>query len=126
MKKDGPSAGLGMCLAFISLLSARPVPSALAFTGELTLRGAVTPIGGVREKVLGAHRAGVSRVYLPERNRRDVESELKGKKHGVDVRYVADVRGAVREVWDKEAWKDQDVEGTGKRGKREIVREARL
>lgn len=120
VKKDGPSAGLCMTIALISLLANRPVPSSVAFTGELTLRGAVTPVGGIREKVLGAQRAGVTRVYLPERNRRDVESELKGKAHGVEVRYVRDVEGAVMEIWGRGAWTSR--EGTRK----DFPREARL
>lgn len=71
-KKDGPSAGIAMICAFVSLLSGVAVPSSIAMTGEITLRGAVTPVGGVKEKVLGAHRAGVRKVILPKRNRRDV------------------------------------------------------
>ncbi|KAG8994663.1 hypothetical protein FRB90_000367 [Tulasnella sp. 427] len=71
-KKDGPSAGIAMICAFVSLLSGLKVPSTIAMTGEITLRGAVTAVGGVKEKVLGAHRAGIRRVILPARNRRDI------------------------------------------------------
>ncbi|KAG8989042.1 hypothetical protein FRB90_002436 [Tulasnella sp. 427] len=71
-KKDGPSAGIAMICAFVSLLSGLKVPSTIAMTGEITLRGAVTAVGGVKEKVLGAHRAGIRRVILPVRNRRDI------------------------------------------------------
>jgi ATP-dependent Lon protease len=61
IKKDGPSAGIAMVMAFVSLLSDRAVPPTTAMTGEITLRGLVTPVGGIKEKVLGAHRAGIKR-----------------------------------------------------------------
>ena len=71
--KDGPSAGVAMFIALASLLTGRPVRSDLAMTGEISLRGLVLPIGGVKEKVLAALRAGITTVMLPERNRRDLE-----------------------------------------------------
>ncbi len=71
--KDGPSAGLAMVLAVASLFSGRPVASETGMTGEATLRGRVLPVGGIKMKVLAAHRAGLKRVILPRRNERDLE-----------------------------------------------------
>ncbi|OGA30279.1 MAG: endopeptidase La [Betaproteobacteria bacterium RIFCSPLOWO2_02_FULL_65_24] len=71
--KDGPSAGVAMFLAIVSLLSGKPVKSEVAMTGEISLRGLVLPIGGVKEKVLAALRAGIGTVMLPARNRKDLE-----------------------------------------------------
>jgi ATP-dependent Lon protease len=71
--KDGPSAGVAMLAALASLASRRPVRGDVAMTGEITLRGKVLPVGGIKEKVLAAHRAGIQQVILPRRNERDLE-----------------------------------------------------
>jgi ATP-dependent Lon protease len=71
--KDGPSAGVGMVTALASLLSGRPVKHTVGMTGEITLQGRVLPIGGVKQKVLAAHAAGLTDVILPERNRGDLD-----------------------------------------------------
>ncbi len=73
VKKDGPSAGITITTALLSLLTGRQIRARTAMTGEMTLRGEVLPVGGIREKVVAARRAGVRRVILPERNRADVE-----------------------------------------------------
>ena len=71
--KDGPSAGVAMFTALVSLLTGRTVRSNTAMTGEISLRGLVLPVGGIKEKVTAAARAGLTRVMLPARNRRDFE-----------------------------------------------------
>jgi ATP-dependent Lon protease len=71
--KDGPSAGVAMFMALVSLMTNRTISSDTAMTGEISLRGLVLPVGGIKEKVVAAHRAGLKRVMLPARNRRDFD-----------------------------------------------------
>jgi ATP-dependent Lon protease len=73
LPKDGPSAGVAMVMALASLFSDRPLPAEVGITGEITLRGRILPVGGVKMKVLAAHRAGLKTVYLPARNRADLD-----------------------------------------------------
>jgi ATP-dependent Lon protease len=92
--KDGPSAGVTIMTAVASLVSRRPVRSDVAMTGEITLRGKVLPVGGIKEKVLAAHRAGIRTVILPSRNERDVEDvpeELRRELRFVFVDEAEDV-----------------------------------
>jgi ATP-dependent Lon protease len=74
--KDGPSAGVTMATALVSLISGRPVKSAVSMTGEITLRGQVLPVGGIKEKVLAAYRAGSKTVILPKKNQADLEEDI--------------------------------------------------
>ena len=94
VKKDGPSAGIAMACAFVSLLSGACVSKDIAMTGEITLRGRVAPVGGIRMKVLGAHRAQVRKIILPWANRKDVEHdvapELRREMQFVFVRTVSE------------------------------------
>ena len=86
--KDGPSAGIGMCTALVSALTSIPVRSSVAMTGEITLRGEVLPIGGLKEKLLAAHRGGIKTVLIPEENRRDLAEIPQNIKQSLDIRPV--------------------------------------
>jgi len=84
--KDGPSAGVSMCTALVSVLTSVPVRSDVAMTGEITLRGEVLPIGGLKEKLLAALRGGISTVLIPEENRRDLTEIPRNIKQNLDIR----------------------------------------
>ncbi|MGH8548642.1 MAG: endopeptidase La [Methylococcales bacterium] len=86
--KDGPSAGIGMCTALVSALTQIPVRSNVAMTGEITLRGEVLPIGGLKEKLLAAHRGGISTVLIPEENEKDLIEMPKNIKQNLDIKSV--------------------------------------
>ena len=92
--KDGPSAGIGMCTALVSALTRIPVRSDVAMTGEITLRGEVLPIGGLKEKLLAAQRGGIAVVLIPEENRKDlveIPENVKGKLDIRPVRWIDEV-----------------------------------
>lgn len=86
--KDGPSAGIAMCTALVSALTGIPVRSAVAMTGEITLRGEVLPIGGLKEKLLAAHRGGISIVIIPDDNRKDLAEMPSSVLERLNVRPV--------------------------------------
>jgi ATP-dependent Lon protease len=86
--KDGPSAGIGMCTALVSALTRIPVRSDVAMTGEITLRGEVLPIGGLKEKLLAAHRGGIATVLIPSENEKDLAEIPDNIKDKLDIRAV--------------------------------------
>jgi len=94
--KDGPSAGVAMFLALASLLAGKPVRSDVAMTGEISLRGLVLPIGGVKEKVLAALRAGIKTVMLPRRNQKDLEDVPAAAREKLEFVWLETVEDAVR------------------------------
>ncbi|MEK7251142.1 MAG: endopeptidase La, partial [Bacteroidota bacterium] len=94
--KDGPSAGVTMLTALTSLLTNRLVRNDLAMTGEITLRGAVLPIGGVKEKVLAAHRAGIKTIILPERNKLDLDEVPKAAIEGMTFHFVKEMADVLK------------------------------
>jgi ATP-dependent Lon protease len=94
--KDGPSAGVTIMTALASLASGRPVRSDVAMTGEITLRGKVLPVGGIKEKVLAAHRAGIRAVILPGRNERDVEDVPEELRRQLAFVFVDDAAEVLR------------------------------
>ncbi len=96
--KDGPSAGITMATALVSALSNRPVKNTVAMTGEITLRGDVLPIGGVKEKVLAAYRAQIKKVILPALNRKDMEDVPKEPQRDMEFIFVDNVRQVFNEA----------------------------
>jgi len=110
--KDGPSAGVTMVTALVSLLSNRSVRDDLAMTGEISLRGMVLPVGGVKEKVLAAHRANLRRVVLPERNRKDlvdIPKEIQDEMELVFVSTVEEVMNVALRAAPKQPGKKRPV-----------------
>jgi ATP-dependent Lon protease len=101
--KDGPSAGVAMFTALASLFAERAVRPDTAMTGEISLRGLVLPVGGIKEKVLAAMRAGILRVLLPERNRKDLEEVPAEAKRKIEFVFLRDVDEAVRAVLEPRA-----------------------
>jgi ATP-dependent Lon protease len=92
--KDGPSAGIGMCTALVSALTRIPVRSDVAMTGEITLRGEVLPIGGLKEKLLAAHRGGIKTVLIPDENRKDlveIPDNIKGNLEIKPIKWIDEV-----------------------------------
>jgi ATP-dependent Lon protease len=92
--KDGPSAGIGICTAMVSALTKIPVRANVAMTGEITLRGEVLPIGGLKEKLLAAHRGGIKQVLIPVDNEKDlveIPDNIKGKLDIKTVRWIDEV-----------------------------------
>jgi ATP-dependent Lon protease len=93
--KDGPSAGVAMFMALMSLITERTVRSDTAMTGEISLRGLVLPVGGIKEKVVAAHRAGIKRLLLPARNRKDFDEIPEGARKGLEFVWLERVEEAI-------------------------------
>lgn len=114
--KDGPSAGVGMCTALVSVLTGIPVKSDVAMTGEITLRGQVLPIGGLKEKLLAAHRGGIKTVIIPDENERDLKEipdNIKADLVIKPVKWIDEVLEIALEtmpkpITDEEFWGDSD------------------
>ncbi len=96
--KDGPSAGVTMCTALISTLTDTPVRKDIAMTGEITLRGKVLPVGGIREKVMAAHRAGIRKVLLPKDNEVDIQDIPEVVRNDMEFVLLKNVNDALKEV----------------------------
>jgi ATP-dependent Lon protease len=97
--KDGPSAGVGLAVGLVSLLSHRSVDPKIAMTGEISLRGHVLPIGGLKHKVLAAHRAGIKTVLLPKRNEKDMKNIPADVKEKLRFVLVSTMWDVLREIW---------------------------
>ena len=83
--KDGPSAGISMCTSLVSALAKRPVYRDIAMTGEITLRGRVLPIGGLKEKIIAAHRGGIKKVLIPKENEKDLKDVPKSISNQLEI-----------------------------------------
>jgi ATP-dependent Lon protease len=108
--KDGPSAGVAMFMALVSLMTDRTIRSDTAMTGEISLRGLVLPVGGIKEKVVAAHRAGIKRVMLPARNRRDFEDIPEEARKELEFIWLERVEEAVAAALESEPSPGKDAE----------------
>ncbi|HEX6113002.1 MAG TPA: endopeptidase La [Geminicoccaceae bacterium] len=107
--KDGPSAGIAMFTALVSLLTDQNVRGDTAMTGEISLRGLVLPVGGIKEKVLAAHRAGIKRVLLPARNRKDFEEIPESARNALEFVWLENVDDAIRTALGDEGCTDEEA-----------------
>ena len=98
MPKDGPSAGITMATAMLSAITNIPVKASVAMTGEITLRGRVLPIGGLKEKLLAAKNAGIKTVLVPEKNKVDVAEISKEITSGLRIVYVQQMQEVLEEA----------------------------
>jgi len=108
--KDGPSAGVAICMALISLFTDRSVRPEVAMTGEITLRGLVLPVGGIKEKVLGAHRAGIREIILPKRNARDLDEIPSQVRETLKFHLISRIDDAVSTVFKSKGRKRRQVD----------------
>ena len=101
--KDGPSAGIAITTALISLFKEIAVDANVSMTGEITLRGRVLPIGGLREKVIGSHRAGIRRIFLPRENENDLEDVPEEVKQDIEFLFVDNYFDVYQEIFERES-----------------------
>jgi ATP-dependent Lon protease len=110
--KDGPSAGVAMCTSIVSAITGIPIHKDIAMTGEITLRGRVLPIGGLKEKLLAAHRGGVKTVLIPRDNEKDLADIPENVKQGIKIIPVSSVDEVLKLALTKPLqpieWHDQD------------------
>ena len=102
LPKDGPSAGVAMVSALVSLFSDRAIQGHVGITGEITLRGRILPVGGIKMKLLAAHRAGLAKVILPKRNERDLDDIPDEVRHAMQFVLVERIDEAIEAAFDLE------------------------
>tara|TARA_Y100000590_G_scaffold458385_1_gene612990 strand:- start:1266 stop:1820 length:555 start_codon:yes stop_codon:yes gene_type:complete len=123
--KDGPSAGIAMVTSIVSSITGIPVDKNIAMTGEVTLRGHVLPIGGLKEKLLAAHRAGVPKVLIPDENKKDLVEIPKNILDNIKIHTVKSVDEVIKIALIKELkpveWIDVEGLSTAKGGKKPTV-----
>ncbi|MBT4891188.1 MAG: endopeptidase La, partial [Rhodospirillales bacterium] len=116
--KDGPSAGVGMVTSIVSVLTGNPVNKSVAMTGEITLRGRVLPIGGLKEKLLAALRGGIKTVLIPDENKKDLEEIPDNVKRHIKIIPVSNVEDVLKEAlvhpltpieWDEESHENSKI-----------------
>lgn len=115
--KDGPSAGVTMATALVSLVSGRPVKKGVSMTGEITLRGQVMPVGGIKEKMLAAHRAGLKTIILPKRNELDVEDVPEEVRKTLTFVFAESVNDVLKAALEKPAKSTKKPQHRKKNGK---------
>lgn len=111
VQKDGPSAGVALFSAVASLILNRQIPSSIAMTGEITLSGNVLPVGGIKEKVIAAHRSGVKKVLLPEENLKDLDQVPEEVKSELQFIGVSKIEEVIKELFGLELPKTEHVHG---------------
>lgn len=108
IQKDGPSAGLAIFIALVSLFTKRPVHNDIAMTGEISLRGLILPVGGIKKKCLAALRSGITQVALPARNKKDLPDIPESAREKIEFIWLSNVDDAIEVALEKPAAK-----GTG-------------
>lgn len=111
VQKDGPSAGVALFSAIASLILGRKIPSTVAMTGEITLRGNVLPVGGIKEKIIAAHRAGVKKVLIPEENIKDLDQVPEEVKSAIEFVPITKVEEVIHELFGLELPQNEPIQG---------------